>query len=216
MLTRLILLALLTVSPAAADTFTGPATVIDGDTIRMGEHRIRLSGFDAPERDQHCGTTACGAVAAEELRKHVADQPITCVPDGTRHGNRIIATCHTPDGQTLGDWMVSEGYAVDDARYAPNYAPQTAAARAADKGLWPHGLASGRAWRIGAVDTADINPAECAIKGNISANGRIYHVPGESRSYGATRIDLSRGERWFCSVAEAEAAGWRAPGAPTS
>jgi len=49
----------------------------------------------------------------------------------------------------------------------------------------------------------------CRIKGNISTGGeRIYHVPGQ-RYYGATRIDVLKGERWFCSEAEARAAGWR-------
>lgn len=50
----------------------------------------------------------------------------------------------------------------------------------------------------------------CLIKGNISQNGRIYHVPG-SPSYDSTKIDESKGERWFCSEAEARAAGWRPP-----
>ena len=50
----------------------------------------------------------------------------------------------------------------------------------------------------------------CTIKGNISDNGRIYHVPG-SRSYEATRIDEAKGERWFCTEQEARAAGWRPP-----
>ncbi len=49
----------------------------------------------------------------------------------------------------------------------------------------------------------------CLIKGNISRSGeRIYHVPG-GRWYDATRIDPRKGERWFCSEAEARAAGWR-------
>jgi hypothetical protein len=39
---------------------------------------------------------------------------------------------------------------------------------------------------------------------------RIYHVPGTA-GYAQTRIDERRGERWFCSEAEARAAGWRAP-----
>jgi endonuclease YncB( thermonuclease family) len=51
---------------------------------------------------------------------------------------------------------------------------------------------------------------DCLIKGNISNNGHIYHVPG-SRSYDATIIDESKGERWFCTEEEARAAGWRAP-----
>jgi endonuclease YncB( thermonuclease family) len=53
-------------------------------------------------------------------------------------------------------------------------------------------------------------PGSCQIKGNIGSNGRIYHVPG-SAAYDRTQIDESRGERWFCTEAEARAAGWRPP-----
>lgn len=50
----------------------------------------------------------------------------------------------------------------------------------------------------------------CQIKGNISSRGeRIYHVPGGAY-YGRTKISPAKGERFFCSEAEAEAAGWRA------
>lgn len=49
----------------------------------------------------------------------------------------------------------------------------------------------------------------CMIKGNISDYGeRIYHVPGGA-FYGKTRISPAKGERWFCTEAEARAAGWR-------
>lgn len=50
----------------------------------------------------------------------------------------------------------------------------------------------------------------CTIKGNISINTgeRIYHVPGQEW-YAETRISPMYGERWFCSEAEARAAGWR-------
>ena len=52
--------------------------------------------------------------------------------------------------------------------------------------------------------------ARCTIKGNVSSSGeRIYHVPG-GRYYDGTVIDESAGERWFCSPAAAEQAGWRA------
>jgi endonuclease YncB( thermonuclease family) len=62
-----------------------------------------------------------------------------------------------------------------------------------------------------ASPSAPSAPAKgCRIKGNISQSGRIYHVPG-SPSYDQTRIDESKGERWFCTEAEARAAGWRAP-----
>ena len=55
---------------------------------------------------------------------------------------------------------------------------------------------------------------EPVIKGNIGAGGeRIYHVPG-SPYYARTEIDESKGERWFCTVADAVEAGWRPPDTP--
>ena len=64
-------------------------------------------------------------------------------------------------------------------------------------GLWPSGLAS----------------AGCNIKGNISYKGdaRIYHLPGQE-DYADTVISPERGERWFCSEADAVAAGWHRAG----
>jgi hypothetical protein len=50
------------------------------------------------------------------------------------------------------------------------------------------------------------------IKGNINSDGRkLYHFPG-CPSYNQTKIDESKGERWFATVAEAEAAGWARAG----
>jgi hypothetical protein len=49
----------------------------------------------------------------------------------------------------------------------------------------------------------------CDIKGNISERGEhIYHMPGQ-KYYLATRVNPTRGERWFCSQWEAWWAGWR-------
>ena len=58
-------------------------------------------------------------------------------------------------------------------------------------------------------EAAASGSGDCRIKGNISRKGmRIYHVPG-GQSYAKTRIDTAKGERWFCTEAEARAAGWR-------
>jgi hypothetical protein len=57
--------------------------------------------------------------------------------------------------------------------------------------------------------SANVPRSQCDIKGNLSTTGeRIYHMPGQ-RYYDATRISPSRGERWFCSEADARRAGWR-------
>jgi hypothetical protein len=85
-------------------------------------------------------------------------------------------------------------------------------ARAAKVGIW--GLSETQQmppweWRrSGGTKGA---PEGCLIKGNISSKGnKIYHRPGSS-SYGATKINEAKGERWFCSEDEAVQAGWRAP-----
>ena len=57
-------------------------------------------------------------------------------------------------------------------------------------------------------DPTPVPPCE-QIKGNISRSGeKIYHVPGGA-NYDQVKIDESKGEQWFCSEEEAQAAGWR-------
>jgi hypothetical protein len=65
---------------------------------------------------------------------------------------------------------------------------------------------------LGAVSAAEAPSPDCTIKGNINRSGEcIYHEPG-GRWYSLVKMDLSKGKRWFCSAAEAEAAGCRAAG----
>ena len=62
---------------------------------------------------------------------------------------------------------------------------------------------------VGAQYFADNKVSGCDIKGNISMAGeRIYHMPSQEY-YDETRINFSKGERWFCSEGEARNAGWR-------
>ena len=53
---------------------------------------------------------------------------------------------------------------------------------------------------------------QCTIKGNVnlSTGTWIYHCPNW-RDYDITEIVPSEGDRWFCSEAEAKAAGFRDP-----
>jgi hypothetical protein len=51
----------------------------------------------------------------------------------------------------------------------------------------------------------------CELKGKVLFNGdKVYYRPGV-QGYDRLAMDPKRGDRWFCSPAEAEAAGWRPP-----
>ena len=52
-------------------------------------------------------------------------------------------------------------------------------------------------------------PQGCPIKGRITSGNRVYVLPG-SASYERVKVRETRGERWFCSEDEAQAAGWTA------
>ena len=188
----------------------GRAEVIDGDTLAIGETRIRLHGIDAPERAQRCGAGLgdCGAVATRALAALAGDR-VACTPrDRDRHG-RVVAVCRA-GGRDLGAAMVAAGWALAYRRYSTSYVAEERAAAAARRGLWGTEFVRPEDWRRGERRAAPPAPEDCRIKGNVSSRGRIYHLPG-SRWYGRTRIDPDRGERWFCSAAEAREAGWRAP-----
>jgi endonuclease YncB( thermonuclease family) len=66
---------------AYADSLTGQASVIDGDTLEIHGTRIRLWGIDAPESSQLCRNDEslqyrCGAKAANELDAFIARRPV--------------------------------------------------------------------------------------------------------------------------------------------
>ncbi len=87
---------------------------------------------------------------------------------------------------------------------------EEAEAQAVRRGIWGSEFVKPREWRRGKRIAANDNaPGQCRIKGNINRKGeRIYHLPG-GKWYDRTRIDPAKGERWFCTEAEARAAGWR-------
>ncbi|WP_232830551.1 thermonuclease family protein [Oceanicella sp. SM1341] len=200
--------------------------VVDGDTLAVNGTKWRLNGIDAPEASQTCaraggGEWPCGAKATEAMQALVAGERVTCALLDTDRYGRSVGQC-VAGGRDLGREMVREGYAWAYTRYSRDYEAEQAAAVARGAGVWQAPTeapwdyrararnASSGAAVAATRSTRDTPPGDCAIKGNISASGRIYHVPG-SASYARTRIDESAGERWFCSPEEAEAAGWRAP-----
>ncbi len=199
-------------TPVLADV-TGPARVIDGDTLEIQGERIRLHGIDAPESRQLCRLDGqpwqCGKNATNALAEKIARRSVTCEDLGRDRYKRIIARCAVA-GEDIESWMVQQGLALAYRRYSLDYVDEEADAQAARRGIWASEFVKPWEWRRGKRIAANDNaPDQCLIKGNISRSGeRIYHVPG-GQYYGRTKINPSKGERWFCSEAEAKAAGWR-------
>ena len=204
------------ISGMAVADITGPAKVIDGDTIKIRGAKIRLHGIDAPERAQVCKAKEksyrCGTSATLALARRIVGKSVYCDErDRDRYG-RIVAVCHA-GGEDLNAWLVSEGLALAYRRHSTDYVDQEQAAQEAKRGLWRGEFVPPWQWRKGkrmaGEKAADAAPGTCRIKGNISRNGkRIYHLPS-GRYYAATKINEGKGERWFCSESEAKNAGWR-------
>jgi endonuclease YncB( thermonuclease family) len=208
------LLALGLPSLTSAETLKGRASVTDGDTLEIAGDTVRLVGIDAPELDQTCKradgrTWPCGKWARDELRRLALRQTLTCKGEDRDRYGRLLAVC-TADGRDLNAAMVEAGAAEAYRRYSTSYVDQEKAAIFAGLGIWQGDAEHPEAFRASGTgaDPPQASPGDCVIKGNISGSGRIYHLPGQE-DYAATRISERKGERWFCSEAEARAAGWR-------
>jgi endonuclease YncB( thermonuclease family) len=206
---------------AAAEGFGGLVRVIDGDTFDVGEVRVRLHGIDAPELGQICTnpdgeTWDCGTWVAEEVRARIEGREARCEAVEKDRYDRTVARC-TVLGQDVGRMLVADGLALAYRKYSMAYDLDEKAAVVAGRGLHEVLMARPedhrRMVRESRAAEAQANaPAPqggCVIKGNRSGSGnQIYHMPGQA-DYDATVITEAKGERWFCSEAEARAAGWR-------
>lgn len=189
----------------------GALRVIDADTFDVGGVRVRLFGIDAPEIGQPCAADGvewdCGRWARDQVRDQFEEAWAVCTEQDIDHYDRVVAICHV-GGVDIGAEIVNAGWAWAYLQYSDRYDLDEKAAAVSERGLWALEIARAADYRrVQRAGPAAPDP-DCAIKGNISENGRIYHMPG-SRSYDRTVVNLSRGERWFCTAEEAEIAGWR-------
>ena len=201
-------------SAIAQSPVVGVASIIDGDTLEIHGQRIRLHGIDAPESGQSCERDGrqyrCGQQAALALADKVGRETVRCAQRDIDSYQRIVAVCRLGN-LDLNAWMVRQGWAIAYRQYSLDYVVDENAAQAVRAGMWAGRFVAPANWRGGdrLGSANETTPDFCQIKGNINRNSeRIYHVPG-ARDYGPTRIDESKGERWFCSEDEALKAGWR-------
>ena len=201
---------------SATEGLVGRVSVVDGDTLEMHGNRIRLHGIDAPESGQSCTdeenkTYRCGQLSADRMASYVSGKAVYCeILDKDRYG-RLIAACSVNDVD-VNQLLVSEGWALAYRQYSRDYVSAEENAKKLRLGMWRGKFVEPWKWRRGErlEATKAQDPNDCVIKGNISGSGKIYHTPS-SPWYARTKINTAKGERWFCSEEEAQAAGWRAP-----
>lgn len=121
---------------SARETIAGVASVVDGDTIEIHGERIRLSGYDTPERGARCGNINVYQKAALELSDFIGTRTVTCTVTDTDRWKRMVATCSV-GGTDLGDYIVRQGWGRDWPQYSKGrYSDEEASALAAQAGIW--------------------------------------------------------------------------------
>lgn len=136
--------------PDRSDPFppqvSGWARLIDGDSLWVGSHEVRLKGIDAPEGRQTCRrngvTWSCGDAARDALSRMVGRETIICAVSERDKYGRLLASCRAGD-RNLNAGMVTAGMAV---AYG-GYERDEAAAKAARRGIWDSEFQMPRQWR---------------------------------------------------------------------
>lgn len=161
----ILLLLLFPAVPAEADVLSGQATIVDGDTVTVGQTTVHLFGIDAPEMDQFCTDKNgkqfnCGHAAMRRLFLYIGADPLKCVIRSKNTDGSLAATCQvksyfrrTENGATRGEQfdvaleMVLTGHAMADPDQAAAY--REAQDRAVSKrlGFWSGEIEEPWEWR---------------------------------------------------------------------
>ena len=194
--------------------------VIDGDTITVsinGAHaKVRYLGIDAPEMG--ASDPAPGQDALDVNQAMVGDQTVFLYQGDTdRDEYGRLLRFVVADGFFVNMELVTRGNAVSfnrphDALCAKEFDTEMYDAFKANRGIW-FAIRTSYLPTVDPVcpDGCEKHVEGCDIKGNISQKGDyIFHLPG-SADYSSTSISSGKGERWFCTIDEAVANGFRPP-----
>jgi len=194
--------------------------VVDGDTIHVDMNgvraKVRYVGIDTPEMD--AADPTLGQQAKEYNEAMVKDKTVYLLKGDTdRDSYGRLLRFVIVDGMFVNQKLINKGLATSfnrphDARCAALFDQEQYTAFTAGQGIW-RGFGSDYTPTVEPVCPQGCNDhiANCDIKGNISQSGDyIFHLPG-TKEYKNTSISANKGERWFCTIDEAVANGFRPP-----
>lgn len=97
------------------------ACVIDGDTLAIGQRRIRLTGFDAPELDGSCDAEKAKASEARVALRDWLNRDLFLMGGGDdvardQYGRELRDVWRRTDqgDEWVSEWMIQQGLAADN------------------------------------------------------------------------------------------------------
>jgi endonuclease YncB( thermonuclease family) len=96
--------------------FSGKASVIDGDSIKVGKNEVRLFGLDAPEYKQNCFDEknqeyACGLMSRAFLVSLAHKKEVKCIYAKKDKYDRFLGKCFVGE-ISINEELVKNGMAV--------------------------------------------------------------------------------------------------------
>jgi endonuclease YncB( thermonuclease family) len=127
-------------SIALANDIQGQARIVDGDTIWIGETKIRLHGIDTPEMKQECKDAngnpwMAGKDATEYLKSLTDGKEVTCSSHGNDRYGRMIGSCEVGE-MDINREMVVAGLARAYRKYSKRYLYEEHRAMKNKAGMW--------------------------------------------------------------------------------
>ena len=113
--------------------------IIDGDTIRLNNEKIRFTGIDTPELKQTCNKNNeiiyCGIEARQLLIDKIGKDKVICFREGKDRYKRTLAECFVND-LSLSKFLVREGYAFAYRKYSKKFIEDENFAKNNNMGIW--------------------------------------------------------------------------------
>jgi len=160
--TILIIFLIFFLKASNATEISGVPRIIDGDSINIGQNKIRLEGIDAPEIKQKCKKPFfqvsyiiglsfnkkydCGILSKNKLLNKINKSALNCITLSKDKYDRYLATCYKGN-INLNKWMVRKGYAVAYRRYSTRYVNDEIHAKENKLGIWKGDFLLPEKWR---------------------------------------------------------------------
>ncbi len=199
--------------PTVSSELRGRASAMSTGQLKIAGETVALTGIEALDPDQSCARSdgtrwRCGADAKAALQKLARSRDLVCTRVAAAGADVAGVRCETA-GKDVSETLVRGGYAFAASGLFADYATAEADAKTARAGVWSGDGERPADWRNRLWSEASrAAPGGCPIKGRITSGSRVYVLPW-SPGYERVTVREARGERWFCSEQDAEAAGWK-------